>query len=264
LRAVILDWAGTVVDYGSFAPARAFVEVFQRYGLGVTTAEARAPMGLSKKEHLRAIARQDAIAGQWESVHHRPFTETDLEQMYAEFLPFQVACLFEHADLIPGVPEAVAEIRGRDLKVGTTTGYSRPLMEALLPIAGGQGFTPDAWCCPDDVPAGRPAPWMCFRNAELLQAYPMSAFVKVGDTLPDIAEGRNAGTWTIGLTKTGNELGLTPAEIAALPPGRLDTLLAAIGERMRAAGAHYVAETLADVPPLLDDIGARLRAGERP
>jgi hypothetical protein len=63
---------------------------------------------------------------------------------------------------------------------------------------------------------------MCLQNAMQLRIFPMEAIVKVGDTLPDIEEGLNAGMWTIGLAKTGNEVGLNEAEIAKLPADVLE------------------------------------------
>jgi len=127
-----------------------------------------------------------------------------------------------------------------------------------------RGYAPDSAICPSDMPAGRPASWMIYQNAAQLGVYPMPALVKVGDTLPDIEEGLNAGTWTIGLSRSGNELGLTERECRDLKPGALAARLTQIEQRLRQAGAHYVVETIADVPPILDAIEARLRQGEQP
>src|SRR5208283_4258580 len=130
----------------------------------------------------------------------------------------QLACLAKYADLIPGTLEAVAAFRQRGMKVGSTTGYTTEMMEVLLEEAKKRAYVPDTSVCAAQVPAGRPHPWMCLQNALNLQLYPMEAFVKVGDTLPDIAEGLNAGMWSIGLAKPGNELGLTEQEVVALEP----------------------------------------------
>ena len=105
---------------------------------------------------------------------------------------------------------------------------------------------------------GGPAPWMCMLNAMELNVYPMRAFVKIGDTLPDIAEGLNAGMWTIAVTQSGNEFGLSAADVAALDRREISARNKAIEQRMHAAGAHYVIATIADVPPILDAIDARL------
>ena len=264
LKAILLDWAGTTVDYGCYAPAVVFIEVFKRKGVEISIEEARAPMGAHKKVHIRAISKIEAVARRWEQVHGRRPDENDVEEMFQDFIPLQLACLADYADLIPGTLEAVADFRQRCLKIGSTTGFTTEMMEVLLEEARKRGYVPDSTVCATQVPAGRPHPWMCLQNAMNLQIYPMEAFVKVGDTLPDIAEGLNAGMWTIGLARTGNEMGLTEAEIEALPAEVGQARLDRAYERLRQSGAHYVVDSIGDVPLLLDDINARLARGERP
>jgi phosphonoacetaldehyde hydrolase len=187
-----------------------------------------------------------------------------VQVMYDAFVPKQIACITEYADPIPGVPETVAQFRAMGLKVGSTTGYTRGMMRPLLPVVEERGYRADSVVCPDDVQGGRPAPWMCFQNAMILGVYPMSTLVKIGDTPIDIDEGRNAGMWTIGLTCTGNELGMSEADVEALPPEQLRVRLDAISARFSAAGAHYTAKSLADTVPILAEIGDRLMQGEKP
>ena len=264
LKAIVLDWAGTTVDYGCYAPAVVFIEVFKRRGVPITIEEARAPMGMYKKDHIRAITQMESVARRWQEIHGRKPTEDDVEAMFRDFVPLQLACIAEYADPIPGTLEAVAELRQRGLKIGSCTGYTREMMEVLLPEAAKRGYAPDVTVCASDVPAGRPEPWMCFQNAMQLRAYPMEALVKVDDTVPGIEEGLNAGMWTVGVAKTGNEIGLNEAEIAALPPEELQAKLERAYQRMYQAGAHYVVDGIWDVPAVLDDINARLARGERP
>mgnify|MGYP005844690053 CR=1 FL=1 len=264
LKAVILDWAGTITDYGSRAPAMVFVEVFKQHGVPITPAEARVPMGQAKKEHIRQITQMEAVVQRWVDVHGRLPNEADVEQLYENFIPLQLEVLPQYADLIPGTLEAITDFRRRGLKIGTNTGYNREMVNILLAEARQRGFEPDSTVCASDVPAGRPEPWMSLLNALELRIFPMEALVKVDDTLPGIAEGLNAGMWTIGLAKTGNELGLSEAEINALPPELLQDKLKRAYQRMVQAGAHYVVDGIWDAPRLLDDINARLARGERP
>jgi phosphonoacetaldehyde hydrolase len=246
------------------APAAVFIETFKRRGIIVTMAQARAPMGMFKKDHIRAIMHMEPVAKQWLAVHDLPCIEDDVNAMYHDFLPLQLGVIARHADIVPGTLEAIAAFRARDLKIGSTTGYTRAIMDRLGPLAAQRGYRPDTIVCADEVPAGRPQPWMMFQNAQQLGVYPMSAIVKIGDTVPDIEEGLNAGAWTIGVVKTGNELGLTEAEVAALDPIELKTILAKGRAKLSDAGAHYVVDCLSDVPLLLDQIAARLANGERP
>ena len=189
LKGVIVDWAGTTVDFGSFAPVSVFMRVFEAQGVPITMEQARAPMGLMKKDHIRAIAQMPTVAEAWKSVHSRRPNEDDVEAMFREFVPRQIDCLTDYADPIRGVAGVLAEWRHAGLKIGSTTGYNYEMMDVLVPEAARRGFEPDEWVCPTDVPAGRPYPWMVYENAIRLGTYPMEAMVKIGDTLPDIGEG---------------------------------------------------------------------------
>ena len=264
LQAVILDWAGTTVDFGSFAPTAVFLRLFEREGVPITAAHARLGMGLMKKDHLRSILELDDVRERWQEVHGVLPDERVVDAMYADFEPLQIECIADYAEPIPGLHETVSFVRRQGWKIGTTTGYTRPMMEALLPAAAERGYVPDAWVTPSDVPAGRPYPWMCYDLAIKLEVYPMSAIAKVGDTLPDIEEGLNAGMWTVGLALSGNMLGATLDEFAALTPDDISTRRVAILQRFYAAGAHFVVDTIADLPRVLDAINERLRRGEQP
>ena len=264
LKAVLLDWAGTTMDYGCMAPAVVFMDVFKRKGVEISIDEAREPMGAHKRVHIRQITKNESVAKRWEQKYGRKPNEDDVEAMFKDFIPLQLQCLAQYSDLIPGTLEAVAEFRRRGLKIGSTTGYTEEMMDILQSEAKRRGYVPDSTVCATQVPAGRPHPFMCLQNAINLQIYPMEAFVKVGDTLPDIEEGLNAGMWTIGLAKTGNEMGLPEKEIEALDPEVRSARLARAYKRMQQTGAHYVVDGISEVPPLLDQINARLSRGDRP
>ncbi|MCS6825409.1 MAG: phosphonoacetaldehyde hydrolase [Caldilinea sp.] len=264
VQAVILDWAGTTVDFGSFAPTAVFVRLFERYGVAITPAHARSGMGLMKKDHLRAILQLPEVRAAWEAVHGAPASDVDADRLYTDFEPLQVDVVADYARPIPGLLETVAFIRSRGWKIGTTTGYTRPMMEVLGQAARAYGYAPDAIVTPSDVPAGRPYPWMCYKLAIDLQVYPMAAMVKVGDTLPDIEEGLNAGMWTVGVALTGNMVGLSEAEFAQLGAEEVAALRREVSARFLAAGAHDVIDGIADLPPVLERLDARVRNGEKP
>ena len=264
LKAVILDWAGTTVDYGSFAPTAVFIRLFETHGLQITADDARSGMGLMKKDHLRTILARPAVAEAWQAVHAgAPASEADIDQLFNDFVPMQLAVLKEYAEPIPGLLDTVKNLRERGMKIGSTTGYLRSMMDILAPVAAANGYSPDAIVCPDEVPAGRPFPWMCYQNAAQLGIFPMEAIVKVGDTLIDIEEGLNAGMWTVGLAMTGNMLGLTEAETKALAPEILDGRRHVIYSKFYQSGAHYMINGIWDLPGVLDDIQTRVAQGER-
>jgi phosphonoacetaldehyde hydrolase len=264
LKAAVLDWAGTTVDHGCRAPAFAFVELFGQWNVPITVAEARAPMGAHKKDHIREVAAMPDVAERWERAYGKPCSEADVEAMFREFEPLQLACLRDYAELIPGVVEAVDAFRERGLGIGTTTGYTRPMLDLLLKEAAERGYEPDSSVCSTDVAAGRPAPWMIYRNAESLDAFPREAIVKIGDTPSDVAAGLNAGVWTVALTETGNETGLDEEALAALPPDERSSRLERAHARLSRAGAHFVRRGLAECADVVDEINERLSQGERP
>jgi len=184
--------------------------------------------------------------------------------MFADFVPLQVDCLSEYSALIPGTLEVVGALRDRGMKIGSTTGYLREMMEINLRDAKKQGYEPDSTVCASDVPAGRPYPYMCLQNVINLQVSPVEACVKIDDTVPGIEEGLSAGMWTIGLAVSGNEVGLPLAGWRALSSAEQASRRNRAYDRMRMAGAHYVVDTIADMLPCFDDVAARLARGEKP
>ncbi len=264
LTGIILDWAGTIVDHGSHAPVSAIREIFAAAGVSITAEEARQPMGLDKKAHIQSILDLPRVRDKWADLRGRAPGAKDTDQLYADFVPKQLDVLQDHSSLIAGVSEAVERMRSRGLKIGTTTGYNRAMLQYLLDRAREQGFTPDSSVCPDDVTSGRPSPFMCYLNAIHMRAFPMWTLVKIGDTAADIEEGLNAGMWTIGITRTGNEVGLSPAEWGSLDDDEKVRRLAGAQEVFMQAGAHYVAESVSECDEILDRIQVRLELGGLP
>ncbi len=264
LKAVIFDWAGTAVDFGCCAPAGVFVEVFKRHGIDITMPQAREPMGLHKRDHVAAVMAMPAIAAAWRKVHGADPSDSDVEVLYQEAVPLQIECLPDYAEPIPGLLETVDAIRDRGIAIGSTTGYIRDMLDVLVKASARQGYRPDVHVSADEVPQGRPAPFMCWEAAMRLQAWPAGACVKVGDTVPDIAAGRNAGMWTVAIAATGNEVGLTEAQFNEVPFSERRMLVGRARKRLRAAGADLVIDSVAQLMPCIDDLSRRIARGSRP
>src|SRR5207249_924988 len=188
LQAVILDWAGTAVDYGSLAPVRTLERVFARADVALTDSEIRRAMGLPKKDHIREILSIPRVRNEWARFHRNLPCETDVERLYDDFVPLQFSCLLEYSAIIPGVVEALERFRIRGLKIGTTTGYTREMLDLLVEASKKAGYVPDCSLAPGDVGAGRPLPFMIYENAVRLRVYPLPAIVKIGDTAADIQD----------------------------------------------------------------------------
>ncbi len=265
VKAVILDWAGTTVDHGSLAPVLVLRQVFARRGVPISEEQARRDMGILKKDHIRKILFGPNVPAQWRGAVGREPTEADVENLFASFVPLQLECLVKYSAVIDGIADTVARLRKRSIRIGSTTGYTRAMLDVILRPAAEQGYQPDCAITPDDVGGrGRPQPFMIYANVIRLQVEPLESIVKIGDTPVDIEEGLRAGVWTIGVARTGNMIGLSAEDFTALAPAEQAIRLENARTALSAAGAHEVIDAVADCEPALDAIEARIRHGERP
>lgn len=265
LQAVIFDWAGTLVDFGSLAPTQIFVEAFATFGITITLAQARGPMGLSKWDHIYQLLQEQSIAAQWQSVFGRVPSNEDVDAIYARFMPMQIAKVGEFSAPIAGAVELLQWLRTNGLKVGSCSGYPREVLNQLLPQAEAAGLKPDYVVAGDELEAGgRPGPFMALANVLALGIGDVRACVKVDDTVPGIEEGLRAGMWTVGLSLSGNEVGYSVEEFARADAAEVDARVAVAEAKLKAAGAHYVVRSVADLPEVLAKIAAEMRAGRMP
>lgn len=264
LKAVVFDWAGTTVDHGSRAPTIVFQELFRRRGIDITVDQARGPMGMAKHAHIKAIGEMETVRKAWEERFGHPLSEAEVDEMYAQFLPMQKDVLGDHCDLIDGVADAVSECRAMGLKIGSSTGYTRELMEIVSKSAADQGYAPDCVLCAEDAKEGRPKPYLLQEAARRLEVTPMAAIVKVDDTSVGIQAGRNAGCWSIGVTRTGNCVGLSEEELDALDDDERRKVCDDAALELMKAGAHYTIESVASIPALIRVIDRRGADGDRP
>jgi phosphonoacetaldehyde hydrolase len=249
---VIFDWAGTLVDFGCRAPLEAFLAAFAQAGLPISDALARRPMGTHKRDHVREIVHDAEVRERVRATLGRDPDDALIDAIYHDFADRLPALLPQHAAPIPGAVNTLRWLRARGIRIGSTTGYLRSMMDALEPSARAAGIDPELVVCADDVSKGRPAPWACFRIAEQCDVYPMSRAVKVGDTPADMAEGRNAGMWCVGVCESGNEVGLSLDALQALSTAERDARVAIAEARLRDAGAHAVLRTVADLPAWIE------------
>jgi len=264
VEAVILDWAGTTIDFGSCAPVYAFMELFKQEGIEVSAAEAREPMGTEKREHIRRMLNNPRIAQAWLEVKGEVHSEAQIDRLYHDFQPIQTRIVGERSQLIPGWVEALAVLKQQGIKIGSNTGYGAGMMEPALAAAADQGYKPESTVVATEVVRGRPFPDMALKNAMELQAQHVHACVKVDDTLPGIEEGLRAGMWTVGVSTTGNEVGLDKADWLALSAEQQAELKAQAEFRLYSAGAHYVIDSVADLPAVIAEINKHLKNGEKP
>lgn len=264
LEAVIFDWAGTLVDFGSFAPTKVFVEAFAQFGVEVSLAQARGPMGMGKWDHIRTLCNEPAIASQYEAKFGRLPTDDDVTAIYERFLPMQLEKVAQYSSVIPGAVAVSNALREQGLKIGSCSGYPRSVMDRVIERAAAEGIAPDYVVASDEVPRARPAPAMALKNVVELGLVDVAGCVKVDDTVPGIEEGRRAGMWTVGLLLSGNAAGLTLEEYQTQDAAGLDAARARAHQAFSSVAPHFFIDTIADLPAVLIEIESRLAAGQRP
>lgn len=252
IEAVIFDWAGTTVDFGSTSPVSAFMEAFRRAGIVVSDEETRAPMGLLKRDHIRTMLRMPRIAALWKEKYQREADRDDVERLYADFEPALMTVLPQHCDIKPGVLDTVKELRDRSIKIGSTTGFTRSMMDVVEPATQAAGYCPDCCVTADDTDGfGRPWPYMVFENMRRLGLADVRRIVKVGDTVSDMREGKNAGLVTVGVTEGSSIIGLDRKSWDALNAQEQYALRKKARETFFADGADYVIDSMSELPDLI-------------
>jgi phosphonoacetaldehyde hydrolase len=260
IQAVIFDWAGTMVDFGCCAPVGAVQAAFAQFGIMLSEADARRPMGLLKRDHIATIFGYASISAEWKAQHGNEPGEYEIDRVHDAFLELQQKLLSKHAELIPDGLDAIERLRSRNIRIGSTTGYTRAMLAPVAEAAARQGYRPDASVTPDEAGIGRPAPFMILQNLVRLGVWPPSAVIKVGDTPVDIQEGLNAGVWSVGVAATGNGIGLPLAEFRALSADEQKKKILAARQELEASGAHFVIDSMRE----LDGIIAQIESEREP
>lgn len=267
VKGVILDWSGTTADKYVIAPAVVFVDVFKKHGVPITMKEAREPMGLRKDLHIKALTEMPEIRKRWTEVKGKEPDQGDVDKMFADFVPMQLGCLRKYTDLIPGTVQAVRQMRDEfNVKIGHTTGFLSSMVDVLLEDAKKQGYVPDASVAGDDVINGaRPKPFMVYRNMDLLDIRPIQSVVKVDDTVSGVGEALEAGCWGVGVSKYSNYMDVDTLEDAENLTAEDESVkIEKSRELLRKSGAHYVIDSIVDLPEVIEEINQRLKRGERP
>lgn len=255
ISCVIMDWAGTAVDFGCFAPLNAFLKVFsEEKGIDITYRQAREPMGLLKIDHIKAILNMPEVNEKFRARYGRDWNMEDVNEIYVSFEKHLFASLSNFTTPIPGVLDTIKELRESGIKIGSTTGYTQAMMDVVRPGAAAKGYVVDNLVTPDNLPAGRPAPYMIYKNMIDLAIPSVDNVVKVGDTIADIKEGVNAKVWSIGIITGSNEMGITEEEYNRRTPDELAALKQEVRERMMAAGAHFVLDNITELPACIEKI----------
>ena len=266
VKGLVLDWSGTTADAYVLAPAVVFVEVFSKQNVEISMTEARGPMGLRKDLHIKALTEVPEIKERWKGVHGKYPDQSDVDRMFEDFVPMQLDCLRKYTTLLPHVAELTQKFQKEGIRIGSSTGFVRSMVDILEEDANKQGYTPDASVAGDEVVNGaRPKPFMVYRNLDLMDVHPIQSVVKVDDTISGVGEALEAGCWGVGIARYSNYMDINSLEEAeSIPEQEVQRRLANTREILQKAGAHYVIDTFDELPQVVEDINQRLSRGERP
>lgn len=267
IKAAILDWSGTTADAYVIAPAVVFVECFKKQNVTISMDEARGPMGLRKDLHIKELTKVPEIRERWKAVHGKDPDQSDVDRMFEDFVPLQLDCLRQYTPLLPGIAEVTQKLQKEyGIKIGSTTGFLRSMVDVLEEDAAKQGYVPDASVAGDEVENGaRPKPFMVYKNLDKLDVHPIQSVVKVDDTISGVGEALEAGCWGVGVARYSNYMNIDSIEQAdKMPEEEIQRRLKKTREILAKSGAHYVIDTIVDLPEVVDDINTRLARGERP
>jgi phosphonoacetaldehyde hydrolase len=186
--------------------------------------------------------------------------------MFADFVPMQLDCLRNYTTLLPHVAEVTQDLQKQGVRIGSSTGFVRSMVDILEADAKTQGYVPDASVAGDEVVNGaRPKPFMVYRNLDLMDVHPVQSVVKVDDTVSGIGEALEAGCWGVGIARYSNYIDVDSLEQGEQLSGDdLQRRLNLTREKLRQGGAHYVIDTFDQLPEVIEDVNIRLGRGERP
>lgn len=255
IEAVILDWSGTIVDYGCMAAEENYREIFEEFGINLTTSEIRTKMGIEKIDHIRSILESDRVSKLWfENTGMEP-NEGDVRELNRRFEGNIFEKVKKYSEPKEYVKQTLELLRESGIRIGSTTSYSSEVMEFLTKIVAERGIKVDCWINSEQVKGqGRPNPFMIFKNMEKMGVGSVRNVIKVGDTINDIKEGINAGVTTVGVIDGSSEMGLSLSEFESLSDKDKHTAREKIYDKFKNAGANYIINNFSTLPYIVAQI----------
>jgi phosphonatase-like hydrolase len=181
LKLMVFDMAGTTVEDGGQVPA-AFGAALGECGIALSDEQLGDVRGASKREAIAELVQKYGCPG-WQGRS---------EEVYASFVRHLEREFAGGVKPIAGAERAFDWLRQRGVKIALTTGFDRDVAGLLLDALGWRRLA-DTFVCGDDVPKGRPAPYLIFHAMEATGTESVHAVGTLGDTVLDLQAAHNAG-----------------------------------------------------------------------
>ena len=253
IEAVIFDWAGTTVDYGSLAPVIAFKKAFKNAGIDLSDEDVRKDMGMAKWDHIGKILKLEDVKQQWKKKYSKLPDNDDRKKIYNDFQQSLLRYLKEYTELKSGVLKTFNYLKEYGIKVATTTGYTAEMMKVVKNKAAEDGYTPELVVTSEDVDGlGRPSPAMIQLIMKDFNIDDPKKVIKVGDTLVDIEEGRNAGVKTVGIVEGSSLMGLSQVEFDELDNEEQIAKRNEVKRKFESVDADFVIDSIFDLVQIIE------------
>ncbi|MFC6322850.1 phosphonoacetaldehyde hydrolase [Companilactobacillus baiquanensis] len=249
IKAVVFDWAGTTVDYGSLAPVIAFKAAFSDAGIEINDQEIRRDMGITKWDHIGKLLKMPDIFQQWEKEYNRLPDFQDRRRLYEDFQSSLLFYVKDSTSLKPATLDAFNYLKDQGIRVATTTGYTPEMMQLVKDSAFKLGYQPELVLTSDDVDGdGRPSPRMIQKIMNEFGLSDPKELVKIGDTIVDIEEGKNAGVNTIGIVEGSSLMGLSEKEFNSLFDEEKESIRQRVVNEFAKVNADIIINNLSELP----------------
>lgn len=205
IELAVFDIAGTTVEEHS-AVYVALREAVEAAGGTPSSQDIEDWMGASKREAITGMLTDASGVAPESAAVEKAFDDfrSRLDAAYRAVPPTP----------IPGVPEVLAGLRQRGIKVVLSTGFDREVTDNLLGVLGWDSSVLDGVVCIDDVPVGRPAPYLIHQAMQRTGVQDVRSVLVAGDTARDLQAGTNAGAGIVIGVLTG---GVSRESLSAQP-----------------------------------------------
>ncbi len=252
IEAVIFDWAGTLIDFGSLATIEAMKKVFLKRGVNISKNIIKVNMGIKKSKHVQKLLDKPVVKRQWIKIFKRNYNGKDVVKISNELDQQLLKEVKKHFNIIPNAKKIFKILKKNKIKIATTTGYSTEIFKVIKRKAKKNGLTTDNDVCVDQVKKGRPNPDMCLKNLKKLKINNYNNCIKIDDSLAGITEGKKSNMITVGLSMTGIQLGLKYRDYLKLTKVMRKYHSKKISKDFFSVGSDYVVNDLFDFQKVLE------------
>ena len=258
IRLAVFGLGGTIVDRYSLSPFISLKHAFKMKELNIPNRLIYKDMGIEKHEHITEILNDENISKQWEQKHGEYPNMDSTMCVFDEFIRYQMNDGIKNIEILPETKECIKWLGQNSISTGVTTGFSRPIMNAIKEKLLDDDIQIDKYVSSTCLgKPGRPNPHMIREIINHLSISDPRRVIKVDDSVPGILEGKNAGTITVGVAKWSTNMKMTDyEEDKRLSKEEYVERLKNSREILWSASPDYVIDDLNGLPQIINHINS--------